>query len=188
MEGKKTAYIVISCRNEDEYLGGIMVVDRRGLPLEFHYTEKVNPTKLQKILYGDVLDKFIKENVLSENLFKAIKAKPDLLIIGERNLDIEQGNFKLPIVYLERTTAEPLKEVGDCKKLNEGSVLLQAQGHGYPLMVRFLNVKPEEQESVLEKLRKISETMDLLEPIVRIETALKEVEDELLEAKEDRDD
>ncbi len=173
------AYLVIAGQREKEYLGGIMVVDRRGLPLEFHYSEKVNPTKIQEILYGNVLERFIKENVLCENLFQALKTKPDLLILDERELELSGEVFSSPVVYLEKTKVKPLKEVSLNERLNEESVLFQARRYEHPLLVRFYNSNPEEQKKALAVISNISETMDVLEPISRIKEALKQVEKEL---------
>ena len=172
MESLKIAYIVILNLEDGGYLGGIMVVDRRGLPLEFHYTEKVNPTKIQKILYGSVLSKFIKENVIGENLAKAIKTKADLLILSDAELEIEETGFNVPVVYLEKTKAETLNPPQKSPEANASEVIFQPNKYKHPFKVRFLNVEGEAQKKVVDKLMQISETLDLLEPITRIKEAL----------------
>ena len=56
--GKLTlGYVLSPAVAEDVFMGGAMVTDASGLPLEFRYTEPVRATKLQRILYGDVLRK-----------------------------------------------------------------------------------------------------------------------------------
>jgi len=40
----------------DSHIGGILVVNQSGLPIEFKYTDPVIPTQLQKILYGKSLE------------------------------------------------------------------------------------------------------------------------------------
>lgn len=178
MDFKSVAYVVVSAKSDGSYRGGIMVVDRRGLPVEFHYSEKVNPTKIQKVLYGNVLTKFIKENVLCENLFSALKNKPDLLITDDREFESVSDHFDLPVIYLERTKAEQLKKGETSREIGERSVLFQAQKFENPLMLRFLNVEPDKQKDLIARLVKLSETIDLLEPLSRIDEALAVAEKE----------
>jgi hypothetical protein len=42
------------------YLGGLLVVDDFGLPVEFRHSVALRPTKLQRTLYGDALDRYLR--------------------------------------------------------------------------------------------------------------------------------
>ena len=68
---------------EDVFMGGAMVTDAAGLPLEFRYTEPVRATKLQRILYGDVLEKYIHGDVIAANLIGRLEQKPDLFLVAD---------------------------------------------------------------------------------------------------------
>ena len=53
----KIGYVVTTSTNLG-YLGAILVSDEKGFPLEFQYTDPILPTKLQKVLYGNSLEKY----------------------------------------------------------------------------------------------------------------------------------
>jgi hypothetical protein len=46
-------------RINEKHIGAILVTDQIGVPLEFKYTEPVVATKLHRILYGTVLEKYM---------------------------------------------------------------------------------------------------------------------------------
>ena len=70
-------YVLSLSVAEDVFMGGAMVTDAYGLPLEFRYTEPVRATKLQRILYGDVLEKYIHGDVIAGNLIGRLDQKPE---------------------------------------------------------------------------------------------------------------
>lgn len=76
-------YVLSLSVAEDVFMGGAMVTDAYGLPLEFRYTEPVRATKLQRILYGDVLEKYIHGDVIAGNLIGRLDQKPDLFLVSE---------------------------------------------------------------------------------------------------------
>jgi hypothetical protein len=82
----KLAYLRIASPRPNLYIGGLMVVDSRGLPLEFRYTEPIQPTKLQQILYGAALTPYLKRDVILETLLKQLESRPCCLIVGEDSL------------------------------------------------------------------------------------------------------
>ena len=82
--GKLTlGYVLSQAVAEDVFMGGAMVTDAYGLPLEFRYTEPVRATKLQRILYGDVLEKYIHGDVIAGNLISRLEQKPDLFLVSD---------------------------------------------------------------------------------------------------------
>ena len=60
------------------YLGGLLVTDSGGIPLDFRYTEPITPTKLQSVLYGKALEPHLKEEVIQKTLLKELKTAPVL--------------------------------------------------------------------------------------------------------------
>src|SRR5476649_1728686 len=69
--------------SDDVYMGGAMVTDLFGLPVEFRYTEPVAATKLQRILYGDVLERYIQTDVIIAHLLEHLESKPTLFMTAE---------------------------------------------------------------------------------------------------------
>jgi len=64
----------------EKHLGGILITNQIGVPLEFKYTEPVTASKLHKILYGPVLDKYIHETVLRDRLAREVRMEPEYFI------------------------------------------------------------------------------------------------------------
>ena len=53
-------YLAVTAQEPLGYLGGVLVADEFGLPVEFRHTLPVRPTKLQRALYGDALDRYLR--------------------------------------------------------------------------------------------------------------------------------
>ena len=67
-------------RIDEKHMGAILITNRIGVPLEFKYTEPVVATKLHKILYGSVLEKYLHETVIRDRLGSEIREAPDYFI------------------------------------------------------------------------------------------------------------
>ena len=57
---------------DDRHMGAILITNQIGVPLEFKYTEPVAATRLHKILYGSVLEKYLHETVIRDRLGREI--------------------------------------------------------------------------------------------------------------------
>ncbi|PIE54291.1 MAG: hypothetical protein CSA35_07060 [Dethiosulfovibrio peptidovorans] len=154
------------------FRGALLVVDCRGIPLDFRYTDPVSPTKLERVLYGDALEVYIQEDVILGSLLGAVEEKPDLWICQDRHLLAPLGHRakKLSIV-METTSRTPLEKAGATTPLPEENVyLVQTDLMGPPCRVTTL--KSGELERVSPILVDAASTMELLEPFVRITKAL----------------
>ena len=80
-----------SLKIEDQYIGGLLVTDIRAVPMEFKYTDPIQPTDNQKVMYGEVLDKTIHEEVIRANLLKAVKKVPSIILAFEKNISRYQA-------------------------------------------------------------------------------------------------
>src|SRR3569833_1144184 len=105
-------YVLSLCMAENVFMGGAMVTDAHALPLEFRYTEPVRATKLQRVLYGDVLEKYIQCDVIAGSVVGRLEQKPDLLIVSDANLLPALDNGKFKVVMISPTRPNPLKEYG----------------------------------------------------------------------------
>ncbi len=99
----KIGYFKIYSENK-KYVGGIMVADERGIPVEFKYTEPVEPTKIQEVLYGDVLEKYLREEVIMANLVGKLENKPDIYIVNDAKNIYLQEIVKEDVVEVESNT------------------------------------------------------------------------------------
>jgi hypothetical protein len=176
----KLAYLLISSPIPNVFIGGAMITDDRGLPQEFRYTEPLQPSKIQQILYGQVLSQFIKTEVILESLLKSLESKFKCLLVDDDSL-LDYPVKGCPIVRICETNAPPLGEAGTTQNLSGSEVLLQVTKEGSPLRLTS-GVKPQSTDTggseggiPYDVLLDAGQQMDLCEPLRRIEKALETI-------------
>jgi hypothetical protein len=76
---------------ERGFVGGLLVTNRFGRPLEFQCTAPVKPNRAQQILYGPTLRPFVLGELLGRTLVDRIGVKPHLVLIETAEiLDLRQ--------------------------------------------------------------------------------------------------
>lgn len=157
------------------FLGGLLVVDGAGIPVDFRYTEPITPSKLQSILYGKALEPHLKEEVIQRTLLKDLKGQPDLLVLPAADLaaGLKGGEARCPVLALQKSQEQPLPRVGEVFRVNPRELLLQLTEGASPLRVIFAGgVEAATQEQAAQKLMEAGWHMDLLEPLERVTAAL----------------
>jgi len=160
---------------EDVFMGGAMVTDAAGLPLEFRYTEPVRATKLQRILYGDVLEKYIHGDVIAANLIGRLEQKPDLFLVADPALLEAAAGAGKKAIQLSGSRVPPLKEFGAWQDVSESEYFLQLSDSGSPVRVRLPTHPPDPalRAEVTRLLTEVGRAMDLTEPLDRVAAAVK---------------
>jgi hypothetical protein len=202
----KLSYLTVSNPAPNVYIGGLMVTDGRGLPVEFRYTEPIQPTKIQQVLYGQVLSAYIKREVILETLLKNVESKfRCLLVEDEQMLDYPAKGYA--IVRIAVTKSAPLGAVGKIQETAPGEILVQLTPEGSPVRLYLGNpgkakaasaasispsstspVSPMDESvsstmpsgnsgempssEVISLLLEAGKSMDVSEPLRRIEKAL----------------
>lgn len=194
----KLAYLLVASPVPNVYVGGLMVTDSRGLPLEFRYTEPIQPTKIQQVLYGQVLSHYIKREVILETLIKSIDSTFQCLLVeDEQLLDYPAKGYD--ILRISTTKASPLGAPGESQELGPNERMLQVTAQGSPIRLMQAarpqrNSSPSTTDSpssteantpetaspvatrtdstAMALLLQVGQTMDLVEPLKRIEKAL----------------
>ena len=172
-DSPRLAYFV-AMKEGGSYLGGLLLTDTSGIPLDFRYTEPITPTKLQSVLYGKALEPHLKEEVIQKTLLKEIKGSPDLFILppaeraGGWNADI-----RCPVLAVQKTQEPPLARAGELFRASQREVLLQVTEGSAPLRVIFAaSVDLPTQDAAALKLLEAGYHMDLTEPLDRVTAAL----------------
>jgi hypothetical protein len=156
------------------YLGGLLLTDISGIPIDFRYTEPITPTKLQAVLYGKALEPHLKEEVIQKTLLKELKSAPDLFILPPADMAGGwNGDSRCPALALQKTQETPMARLGETFRASPREVLLQAGEGGSPLRVIFASaVDSAAQEQALQKLQEAAYHMDPVEPLERVYAAL----------------
>lgn len=179
----RLAYLKISMPVSGIYVGGVMVTDERGLPIEFQYTEPIQPNSIQQILYGQVLSRYIKQDVILGTLLKNLKEPYDCLLVDDEQL--MEGEPTEAVVRISQAQGSRLPEVGQIEQQSPTDYLLQVTAESNPLRVQLhgvpqTNLLPANAgdgvvtlpEPIKQALLTAGQSMDLTEPLVRIEKAL----------------
>lgn len=166
----KIGYLKIH-KDGERYAGGVMIVDSRGIPVEFKYTDPITPTKLQKVLYGDVLEKYLREEIIIGNIVGKIENKADIFISDSIENEILTDYVKEIVVIIKKTQIKPLKE-NEYKFIKENEAVVQINEGESPVRVIITKNNIEKKEEIIEKILEIGKGIDLVEPLTRIEEAI----------------
>ena len=180
-DNNSLAYIIVETE-EGSFRGAVLASDLRGIPVDFRYTEPIRPTKLEKVLYGNALEVYIKEELILESLINALEVKPALWICKEQNLLIPlRAATKSKVIMLMNSNYPPLDSTGDFESAGESGVyLIQADSVSAPLKVTFYpNATENEVKSVVNLFVNASQTMELTEPFSRMQKALNAIASEI---------
>jgi hypothetical protein len=173
--GSGVCYFVSINVEDFVFIGGAMVTDDHGLPVEFRYTEPVRANRLQRVLYGDVLERFIHTDVILTNLLERIEHKTALIIVSDPLYLTPIASETSKAVWLGETRLPRLASLGAIQDVSIDEFLLQMTDSGSPFRIKFApgQVATEGREKIAATLTKFSETMDILEPLCRVESAIR---------------
>ncbi|ODN30902.1 hypothetical protein [Fervidobacterium thailandense] len=146
---------------DNKHLGGFLVVNDIGIPVEFKYSEPVTPTRLQEIIYGSSLEYYLHVEIIAKGLIQKSESRPEVILVQDPNLLFDKN-----IVYV---SALPQ---GVAEKREASEAIINLSGMSLKLMVSE-NFKLD--DTVIEKIRELSSKIDILEPFDRIERALEYV-------------
>ncbi|HMN99457.1 MAG TPA: hypothetical protein PKD59_08595 [Miltoncostaeaceae bacterium] len=169
-EAHRPGFLVVRAGDDGTYVGGLMVTDVSGLPVDFRYTDPVTPTRLQRALYGAVLDRYLRSEVVLRTLLDALEGPPSLLLVDDADL-LGEAIDGFPVALVAPSKAEPIGPVGAQSAEGAGTFLLQADPSGHPLRVSLPAGSPHEA-AVAGALVALSARMDVLEPVARVQDAL----------------
>lgn len=149
------------------YLGGYLVTNVWGRPLEFRLSSAVQPNRVQHILYGGTLEPYICADLIGKTLVDKA-AMPVQGIVTDRATVLDlRCKVECPVLWLtaaDDTHAMMLAEQGKAMRAAQS-------GHG-PLLChpRF----PEDVARTQELLGHLDAGFDVAEPFVRIREAIGE--------------
>ncbi|MBP1623385.1 MAG: hypothetical protein H6Q07_1405 [Acidobacteria bacterium] len=159
-------------RTGERHMGGILITDRIGVPVEFKYTEPVTTTRLHKILYGSVLEKYLHETVIRERLGREVRSSPDYFITGYEEKEFLGPVADREMVAIQKCAFPPEEVSGAFSRTREREAIIQLQDDAVFLRLAFSTPDESTQLGMAAWLQDLARTMDILEPLERISTAL----------------
>jgi hypothetical protein len=153
------------------YVGGLLVTNRHGRPLEFQCTTPVKPNRTQEILYGPTLVPYLLGELIGRTLVDKVSIKPDIVLTEEPQL-LELRNHVAPAVAC-LVDGDPAGTHSDAQSAAapataEKGLMLGRQ------RIRFHSAHKEDQDLIEPKAHLVPRDADLREPFDRVREALKE--------------
>jgi hypothetical protein len=149
------------------YLGGYLVTNQWGRPLEFRLSTAVQPNRVQQILYGGTLQPYICSDLIGKTLVEKTGVPVQLVVTEtEAALDLRQ-RLEIPVAWLPPSGSKG----GPAAPDHAACVCTPSSGQGRVFChPRF----PADVAPVREILDRLDGVVDLAEPFTRIREAMSE--------------
>jgi hypothetical protein len=146
------------------FVGGLLVTNHYGRPLEFQCTAPVRPNASQQILYGPTLAPFVLGELIGGTLIDEAGVKPDLILTDREPILELRNRVDAPVALVD---ASP--PAGDeAAEATTKAVRLGRQ------VLRFHAAHLDDREIVARETPRVPADADLLEPFERVREALRE--------------
>ncbi len=169
---KKLVGYFCHLRIAEKHMGAILVTDQIGVPLEFKYTEPVIATKLHKILYGSVLEKYLHETVIRDRLGHEIHTSPSYFITTYDEKEFLGCIGDREMMAVQKCAVPPPELSGAFNRIREREAIVKLEEEPSFLRLSFSTADETVQRGMVAWLEEIAGTMDILEPLERIASAL----------------
>ncbi|MEM9701997.1 MAG: hypothetical protein AAF907_06095 [Planctomycetota bacterium] len=149
------------------HVGGLLMTDRLGRPLEFQCTTPVRPDRTQQILYGPTLVPYLLGEVIGGTLVKKAGVKPNLVLCDSPAMLSLRP-------HTDRVVARVEGDAGDSLETHEAG---PNGGSALSVGCRTLHFHPAhgaDRQFVADCRDRIPEHADLSEPFERVREALSE--------------
>jgi len=169
------AYLLASAIEDESWTGGLLVTDQRGLPVDFRYIEPIRPSKIQKLIYGGALKRYLLLDAIAGTLLKASNSKADFVFTDEPLLLELDGDGPGKFVVIENGNGHPLQEVGEWQGDEPGKISMQVGASGPPATLIFKAGDETGTEKIASKLADLANDLNFTEPLGRVSEALNEI-------------
>ncbi len=159
-------------RVDEKHMGAILITNQIGVPLEFKYTEPVVATKLHKILYGSVLEKYLHETVIRDRLGREVRTSPDYFITSYDEKEFLGPIADRDMVAVQKCVLPPGELSGSFNRIREREAIVELEEDASFLRLAFSTADEAIQHSMVAWLQEVSRSMDIVEPLDRITSAL----------------
>ena len=144
-------------------LGGYLLTNAWGRPLEFRLSTAVQPNRVQQILYGPTLTEYLHADLIGKTLIEKTSQPPSLVIADTLPALALRSKLDIPVVAIRPEGID----------LHSADVLsLQHPASSAPLV--YSAKYADEVERLEGLLNRIDSAVDLAEPFARIREAVAE--------------
>lgn len=139
------------------WVGGYLITNAWGRPLEFRLTSAVQPNRVQAVLYGPTLNEYLHADVIGKALVDKTSIRPDLIVTDCPAVLGLRSRIDIPVIGIGIGG----NSVAFSHALSKEPLLLPA---------RFAS----DEAIVVARLEGVDPAVDLTEPFARIREAVAE--------------
>ncbi len=185
-------FLTVVDDQEQGLIGGYLVLNSRGQPLEFHCTAPVRPNRAQEILYGPTLGTYLSGEQIGGVLAAKVSSNVGLVCTDQEAVLALTDIVKTPVVLITGTSPaseSPTESAIDGTASSATDRLSTRRIDNAHATIRRLHVfsigansaalrrdHAGEEPRVSEALLELGESIDLLEPFDRIREAIAEAQ------------
>lgn len=147
------------------FLGGYLITNQWGRPLEFRLSTAVQPNRIHQILYGQTLQGYLCGELIGKTLVEKSTAQPQFIVTD-----------KADALHLRPHVAAPVLLLGDggsATLAEEQAICVRAGGEKRPAIFGHAHF-PEDKPAIEQLLERLDGRLDLNEPFVRVREAIAE--------------
>ncbi len=138
-------------------VGGLLITNRFGRPLEFQCTAPIKASRTQEILYGQTLRPYLKCDLIGKTLVEKASVKPHMVLTEDPELLDLREQVKVPVAYCD-----------DDEGNSTGKVRIGGQ------ILTFHSSHAKDVDRVNDHAEALPNDADLAEPLERVREALNE--------------
>jgi hypothetical protein len=143
------------------WLGGYLVTNAWGRPLEFRLTTAVQPNRVQTALYGTTLSEYLHADVIGKTLVEKTGTKPDLIVTDSPPALALRSRIEIPVISLALQSGTLAETV--------------SLAHARSATPLYVSLRFEsDREAIARLLDRVDPAVDLAEPFARIREAVGE--------------
>ena len=145
------------------HIGGLLITNQHGRPLEFQCTTPVRPNRTQEILFGESLRPWLLGELIGSTLIDRVTIKPNIIITSDPVLLELRNHTTIPVACAGAVSnARPQSSDPVSTVRVGGSVLSFHDAHSV------------DAETLAGQRHLIPDSADLAEPLERVREALAE--------------
>ena len=148
------------------YLGGYLVTNSWGRPIEFRLSTAVQPNRVQQILYGTTLAEYLSADLIGKTLIDKTSIPIHLLITDSLNVLPIRSRIDLPVI-----AAIPESQLA-ADSSEKSLVTFQHDRASMPLTLE--GKWSVDEDTIRAILNRVDAALDLAEPFARIREAMGE--------------
>ena len=150
------------------YVGGLLITNQIGRPLEFQCTTPVKPDRTQEILYGKTLRPWLLGELIGKTLLDRVSIKPEIVVVGDQDLLEVRNHTDIPVALAESSLSKKSTVSGTSTSGFDSTGELGGR------LLRFHDQHQEDIRFISKKSHLVPGQADLEEPLERVRDALNE--------------